>query len=107
MARLYLIVTCALLAASSAHAQNRPADPDAGRALATRTCARCHIVADGQAQSAVDGVPSFAVISRRPENTQERLRAFLLVPHGAMPDFSLTTREINDVTAYILGLSRQ
>jgi mono/diheme cytochrome c family protein len=36
-----------------------------------------------------------------------RLRTFLTAPHGAMPDLSLTTREIDDVTAYILSLPRQ
>ncbi len=107
MARLYMIVTCMVLAASSALAQNRSADPNAGRDLALKTCARCHIVANGQAQSASDGVPSFAAISRRAETTEYRLRVFLAAPHGAMPDISLTTREIDDVTAYILGLSRQ
>lgn len=106
MARLYPIVICMLLTAGSAFAQNRPADPDSGRALALRTCVRCHVVADGQTHPAVDGAPSFASISRRPGNTELRLRVFLLAPHGAMPDFSLTTREIDDVAAYIAGMAR-
>lgn len=107
MTRLYLIVTCMLLAAAPVFAQTRPADADVGRALALRACSGCHVVANGQAQPAVDGVPSFAAISRRPDATEYRLRVFLSAPHGAMPDIGLTAREIDDVTAYILGMPRQ
>lgn len=107
MARLYLIVTCLLLAAAPALAQNRPADPDAGRALALQTCARCHAVANEQKPSAVDGAPTFAEIARRPDTSEYRLRLFLSSPHGAMPNVALTTREIDDVTAYIMAKPRQ
>ncbi len=105
--RFPLAATCLLLIAPPAFAQSRTGDADAGRALAQRVCARCHIVAEQQAQPSVDGVPTFAAIARKPTIGEGDLRAFLQVPHASMPDFSLTRREIDDAISYILSLPRR
>jgi len=39
--------------------------------------------------------------------TKISLAAFLQMSHNRMPDFSLTRREIADVSSYILNLKRQ
>jgi hypothetical protein len=52
------------------------------------------------------GRPPFAVIANRKAMTQTALEAFLHVPHGRMPDFSLTRQEIRDVSAYIVSLKK-
>jgi mono/diheme cytochrome c family protein len=39
-----------------------------------------------------------------PSTTALALRAFLRTPHQRMPDLHLTNQEIDDVSAYILGM---
>lgn len=102
--RFYLVALCLLLVAGPLGAQNRVGDVEAGRALALRTCARCHVVAEQQSQPAIDGVRPFAAIARNPAVTEQSLRVFLQTPHPPMPDFSLTRREIDDAISYILSL---
>lgn len=87
-----------------AAAQQLPGDPQAGHAIAERSCAHCHLVGGGDHQSTVDGVPTFAALARDPAMTVSRLDGFMQAPHPPMPDLALTRREINDVTAYILSL---
>ena len=100
----YLFLLPLLLGAAAANAQGLPGDPDAGRALALRDCASCHLVASGQGGPAVDGVPSFAAIARMPSTTELSLRAFMRTPHPPMPDLALTRRDMDDVVSYILSL---
>lgn len=88
-----------LAAAGSALA----ADPDAGRAFATQACARCHVVASGVG-SGTDGAPAFMSVANAKDQSEAKLTAFLTRPHGRMPDFVLTRREIENVVAYIMTL---
>ena len=44
------------------------------------------------------------VDTARPETTAASLQGFINAQHGRMPDFSLSVRDRNDLTAYILGL---
>jgi hypothetical protein len=39
-----------------------------------------------------------------PSTTSMSLHAFLMTPHGQMPDFASTRAQIDDVVAYILSL---
>lgn len=101
--RSAVLIAC-VLATAPAVAQDLPGDPAAGRALATRDCASCHLVTDNQAGPAMDGVPSFVSIARMPSTTELSLRAFLRTPHPPMPDLTLTRRQMDDVVSYILDL---
>ncbi|MGE5476902.1 MAG: c-type cytochrome [Bacteroidales bacterium] len=90
------------LAASPAGAVAPSAD--AGAELAARWCAACHVVAPSGAGN--DAAPSFTAIA----NTRSpgEIRAFLAQPHAKpMRGFNLTTREIEDVTAYIGSLQQK
>lgn len=79
-------------------------DVDSGREIAQRWCSGCHMVAPGVGR---DGAPpSFATIAQTSGMTEAALAVFLSTPHGRMPDYSLTRREIRDVSAYILSLKR-
>jgi mono/diheme cytochrome c family protein len=93
-----------LLLATPALAQG---DPEAGRALAQRWCASCHVTDPGQGDGAATGVPTFLGIARMPSTTAMSLRVFLRTPHARMPDLHLTNQEVDDVTAYILELKRR
>lgn len=74
-------------------------DPVAGRAIAARWCAGCHLI-DGAVETSDAAVP-LAAIARRPRYDADALAAFLTVPHGGMPDLSLTQQEIADLIAFI------
>lgn len=74
---------------------------DAGADIAARWCAACHVVSASGAGT--DAAPSFARIARTRD--ADALRGFLAKPHARpMRGFSLTTREIDDVVAYIESL---
>lgn len=96
-----------LLAAASAA---RAADAENGRRIADRWCASCHVVSgSGTSNSAprgTDAVPTLASIARDPNRGPNWLRQWLTSPHPPMPDLNLSRTEIDDVVAYLQGLSR-
>jgi mono/diheme cytochrome c family protein len=79
------------------------ADAAAGRVVAERWCAACHLVAPDQ-ETAMDGVATFLEVAQREDVTEEGLRAFLASPHPQMPDMALTRNEIRSLVAYIESL---
>lgn len=99
------MAACVLaLTAGSAAAEG---DAAVGRVLAERWCANCHMTDPGQAATVAQGVPTFAAIAAMPSTTELSLRAFFRSPHVRMPDLHLTNQEIEDVSAYILGLRKR
>jgi mono/diheme cytochrome c family protein len=112
MVRLFLRVTGAVallglvslphLAATSALA----ADASAGRTLAERWCAGCHVVGTAP-QSAASDAPTFAAIAARDGDVSGAWLAFrLLKPHPQMPQVSLTRTEAADLAAYFATLKK-
>jgi len=102
---------CALLLAAvmsccgwSAEAQTAAAVAR-GRELAERACGGCHAV-NGGSGTVVQGtdVPSFGAIAGRPNQTAERLKAFIMTPHRPMPGIPLTLAEVEDIVAYLQSL---
>lgn len=78
--------------------------PEAGAELAARWCAACHVVAPSGAGT--DAAPSFSAIAR--SRSVDDIRGFLAKPHARpMRGFTLTTREIEDVAAYIETLEQR
>lgn len=94
----------AALIAAPASAQSSAETVAAGRSLAMRSCSACHVVSERPQQPAVDGVPSFAQIASNPNTTPDGLRTFIQTPHSPMPNFSLSRKQIDEVTAYIMSL---
>lgn len=81
--------------------QGGAADLARGRAIASRWCSECHVIAPGQ-QRGSDNVPTFSEIKKSEKFDIARLSAFLSAPqHSRMPDLSLTRAEIADLAAYI------
>ena len=92
-------------AAAPAGAQEVPADPANGLALAEQLCRNCHLVRPEQRGPVPDGVPSFMAVAGRPGVTQSRLEAALIhPPHPMMPNPPLSQQQVRDVAAYILSL---
>lgn len=93
-----LVLMTVLLAALpiAAHAAG---DTQAGRKVAEAWCKPCHAMG---APASSDVAPPFSdIIAAR---TPQSIAAFLANPHGRMPDIQLSRQQIEDVTAYILGL---
>ena len=75
----------------------------AGREVAQRWCAECHVI-DRNPATARDNVPDFPAIANRPNVTADALRTFLSEPHGRMPPLNLSRNTIDNAIAYILSL---
>jgi mono/diheme cytochrome c family protein len=82
-------------------------DVEHGRILAARWCANCHIVARSAETGRADGLPTLPAIAADPATTNASLRRAMTAAHGRMPDFSLTTREQDDLIAYIFSLRQK
>jgi len=104
--RHFLTIAYLSLVAVPAIAQQLPGDPAAGRGIAQRACAQCHVIGQSERQAAVNGVPTFVGLARDRSMTAARLQGFIQAPHPPMPDLALARQEINDVTAYILSLRK-
>jgi mono/diheme cytochrome c family protein len=99
-----LFLLLILLAAAPAFAQVPSGDTMAGRRLVETQCRACH---DGEGSlSTPHQGPSLRAVAAMPSTTSMSLHAFLLTPHAKMPDYRLTSEEIDDVVAYILSLRR-
>jgi len=98
---LWATGTPAPVRASEPAAQARIAE---GRAIAETWCANCHLVGTVARGMVGDAAPTFRAIAGRDDTTALSLRAFLLTPHGAMPDYRLTSAQIEEVSAWILNL---
>jgi mono/diheme cytochrome c family protein len=82
-------------------------DVQHGQILATRWCANCHIVARNATTGRADGIPTFPAIADNPATTNASLHRAMTAAHGRMPDFSLTTREQDDLIAYVFSLRQK
>ena len=78
-----------------------------GEALAARWCANCHIVTRSAISGRADGVPTFPALADAPQTTDISLRRAMTSSHSRMPDFSLTSREQDNLIAYIFSLRKQ
>ena len=99
----FLPILLILLPCQPVQAQDRAN----GEHIAKTWCAGCHAI-DGAAPTLRrnDAIPSFSAVAQMPSTTQASLHVFLSTPHARMPDYSLTQREITDVSEYILSLKR-
>ena len=73
-----------------------------GKELATTWCSACHQMESSR--TTTDGARPFAAMARDPKATADRLRTFLVKPHGQMPELNLTRQEIENLVAYIESL---
>ena len=94
-----ILAAAALLAATQAAA----GDAGAGRRLAEQWCTGCHLI--GVADRGSDTAPPFTAIAADPRKDPEHLRTWLATPHTEMPAMPLSRRDIDDLVAYITGLT--
>ncbi|MFG1283946.1 c-type cytochrome [Xanthobacter autotrophicus] len=104
------VAVSAIIAAMAAGMVSAPpaqaADAAAGRALAERWCATCHVVGEAP-QSATSDAPPFTGIAARDGDISPAWLAFrLLVPHPQMPQVSLSRAQAADLSAYLATLKK-
>jgi mono/diheme cytochrome c family protein len=92
-----------LLTTQSAAGAAASGNPGAGKELAERWCASCHLVSPEQATATTEA-PPFETIASASNGSFGWLEAFLADPHPPMPELSLTRDEIRDLTSYIASL---
>jgi mono/diheme cytochrome c family protein len=95
-----LIASLGVIFLGSAPQIASAADARQGETLAKRWCAACHVVAADQ-QRGNTQTPPFSAIASKPDFEEAKLAYFLLAPHPAMPDMSLSRTEAADLASYI------
>lgn len=99
-AALMALVALASLLATQASAAG---DAEEGRRVARQWCSSCHIVGPGMRGG--DAAPPFQALADDPTKTEHYLKTWISNPHPPMPNFNLTRRTVDDLTAYIRSLS--
>ena len=81
-----------------------PAFAARGEQIAARECAGCHGVGSGRGVTIQwVYVPGFAEIARRPYQSRDRLKSYLLIPRHPMPGIALREEDVSHVVEYILS----
>ena len=78
------------------------ANADAGRDLVMRSCSSCH--ATEVATTAKDAAPPFSAIAKTNRERPAWIRGWLMSPHPPMPSIPLSSRQIEDIIAYLGSL---
>ncbi len=102
---VFLSVAVMLLAAAPVTAQPLDAlDIENGERLSRKLCVNCHQVAPDAGGSVLVDVPGFTEVANRRAMTREKIEAYVLSPHPAMPQIQFTRDELSDISAYIMSL---
>ena len=116
----FLAASLALLSFAPAQAAG---DGAAGRKLAERHCARCHVVGEATRYAGINSTPSFQLLAKR-DDYLERFRSFYdRRPHpvfvrvpgvpawtdlpSPVASFEITLEQIDDLVAYVETLRPQ
>lgn len=98
-------VAALIALASPVFGQGRAGDAAAGHRLAKALCSDCHQV-DGDDPPLPTGAPPFADVAALKSTTALSLRVFLKTSHESMPNYQLTTDQIDKLVEFILSLKR-
>ena len=105
MQRVMLAIFAMLaIVASTQHAMAADAEAERGRALAQRLCANCHMNPGQGEKSGPSGIPSFAAVAKRPEQTFDGIVIWLQSIPPMMPNHHLSRDEMEALAAFILSL---
>jgi cytochrome c len=79
------------------------ASATAGKGLVQRDCASCHAIEPGKPSPNPDA-PTFPQVADETSATSYSLHVFLQSTHATMPNFIISSPEIDDIVAYIRSL---
>jgi mono/diheme cytochrome c family protein len=82
-------------------------DPEQGRQVAERWCARCHVIGQGWRYAGIDSSPSFFLMHDKLDDYRARLLTFQdRRPHLSQELDEVGRAEIEHLIAYIAALTR-
>lgn len=106
LSRTFLLPAAVLLAAMVPASAAERGDAAAGKVLAERLCASCHVIGPDATGGMAD-VPSFPAIAAAGGDISAPWLAFrLLKPHPQMPAVALTRAEAADLSVYLASLRK-
>ncbi|MFQ5786009.1 MAG: hypothetical protein ACE5H8_14470 [Alphaproteobacteria bacterium] len=80
-------------------------DPEKGKDVALKWCARCHVIGDYNVYGGIDSTPWFRTFARKPETyPPERIRTFSERPPHPPLKIDVSDREMADLIAFIATL---
>jgi mono/diheme cytochrome c family protein len=98
------LVAGGLMLARSAGAEG---DPEQGRKVALRWCARCHVIGQERRYAGIDSSPSFFLMHDKLDDYRGRLLTFRdRRPHVAQKLDAVARADIEHLIAYIAALRR-
>jgi mono/diheme cytochrome c family protein len=77
---------------------------EAGRDLAQKLCARCHLNEGQGEKMAPSEIPGFRAIANRPGTSEESIVAWLRSLPEAMPNHHLSQEEMESLAIFIFSL---
>ena len=98
------MLTAVLVAAVAPVTAQELGSAQRGEALAKSVCAECHAVQKGEGGSRNGKAPRFQTLATTRGMTPMALTVALRTSHREMPNLVLSTREVDDVIAYIAAL---
>ncbi len=82
-------------------------DEDPGKALAEKHCARCHAIGATGASPFKEAPPFREIVKRYPvDNLAEAFAEGITVGHHAMPEFTFSPDQIQDLLDYLSSLKQ-
>ncbi len=82
-------------------------DPDKGKEVAERRCARCHVVGVEKLFGGIGSTPSFFLMNEKLDDYRQRIWTFKeRRPHRAQEFDDVSREDIEDLLAYIATLER-
>ena len=107
MRSLTLVLLLAVFGFTAQAAEPR-GDAVAGKKVAESVCRECHDVTGNKEPRSPPGLaPPFLTLAQMPDQTEQKLRRYLTLPHGRMINLLVTGRDRNDVVSYILSLRQK
>ena len=106
--RLLMIALMVCGFGTGVYAADDKGDASAGKKLAGSLCAQCHdTTGDEKPRNPPGNAPPFISLAQSHEQTAEKLRRYLMLPHGRMVNLLVTGRDADNVVSYIVSLRRQ
>jgi mono/diheme cytochrome c family protein len=103
MLRLHVCLTALTLTVLPVTTAFAAGDATEGRRIAQQWCTSCHVIGPGMRGS--DMAPPFVALANNPAKTETYLKGWITNPHPPMPNFNLSRRTVEDLTAYIRSLA--
>ena len=98
---------CVALFSLITFAGSAAADSSRGEKLFRQWCTSCHVTDDQSTTSGSDAAPSLHQVVSGDDKSTDYFRTAIIAPHPPMPDFELTTNDVDDLAEYLAQLAKR